>query len=76
MQREFYRSLLARHMPVLVTGKDSRGATAHCAMKNLVMELRKCCNHPYLFKGVEPTGEVWARSVWVAWAFFHFHYIR
>ena len=57
IQREFYRSLLARHMPVLVTGKSSGGATTHCALKNLVMELRKCCNHPYLFQGAEPTGE-------------------
>ena len=29
---------------------------------NIVMQLRKCCNHPYLFQGAEPgppftTGE-------------------
>lgn len=26
------------------------------AMKNVLMQLRKCCNHPYLFEGVEEEG--------------------
>jgi SNF2 family DNA or RNA helicase len=28
-------------------------ASSFSSMTNLVMELRKCCNHPYLIKGVE-----------------------
>ncbi len=24
---------------------------------NLLMQLRKVCNHPYLFEGMEPEGE-------------------
>lgn len=26
------------------------------SMKNILMQLRKCCNHPYLFEGVEEEG--------------------
>ncbi|GAX74493.1 hypothetical protein CEUSTIGMA_g1942.t1 [Chlamydomonas eustigma] len=69
MQREFYRNLLARHYPVLVAGSSSSAATNSSrpaegrpasnkmsALKNLMMELRKCCNHPYLFDGAEQQG--------------------
>ncbi|KAG1665916.1 hypothetical protein FOA52_004505 [Chlamydomonas sp. UWO 241] len=65
MQRELYRSLLARHLPVLAGGAKDGGRPAGganvTAMKNLVMQLRKACNHPYLFPGMEsfdvPTSE-------------------
>lgn len=60
-QREVYRSLLARHLPVLggsssrASGLDVRPAgPSVTALKNLVMQLRKACNHPYHFPSVEP----------------------
>ena len=62
LQREFYRSLLARHYPVLAAGgklaasSGERPTNSTTALKNLVMELRKCCNHPYLFEGAELAG--------------------
>lgn len=27
---------------------------ARTSLSNVIMELRKCCNHPYLFDGAEP----------------------
>lgn len=42
-------NLLAR-----TTGDESNcGATASRVLSNLVMQLRKCCLHPYLFDGAE-----------------------
>ena len=30
------------------------GAGERSRLLNIVMQLRKCCNHPYLFQGAEP----------------------
>jgi len=61
MQREFYKSLLARHYPLLAGSSNGelsqlqrRAGNPATALKNLCMELRKCCNHPYLFEGADP----------------------
>jgi len=59
MQKQLYKKLLLRDIES-VTGKaTSKGKTA---ILNIVMQLRKCCGHPYLFEGVEdrsldPLGE-------------------
>ena len=48
VQRDQYRALLK-------TDVDSvKGSTDRSKLLNVVMQLRKCCNHPYLFQGVEP----------------------
>lgn len=47
MQRNWYRALLKRDVDAITSGaKKSR-------LMNIVMQLRKCCNHPYLFSGAE-----------------------
>ena len=56
MQRRYYAALLQKDMDA-VTGGAERSR-----LLNVVMQLRKCCNHPYLFQGAEPgppyvTGE-------------------
>lgn len=30
------------------------GGAGKVRLLNILMQLRKCCNHPYLFKGAEP----------------------
>lgn len=52
MQRRWYRSLLEKDIDAVngVTSKKE-GKTR---LLNIVMQLRKCCNHPYLFDGAEP----------------------
>jgi SNF2 family DNA or RNA helicase len=52
MQRAFYQGLLAKNYDVL-TGNRARTL----ALNNLLMQLRKCANHPYLFPGVEPKAD-------------------
>lgn len=59
MQKRLYKQLLLRDLDS-ITGKAS--GKNRTAVLNIVMQLRKCCGHPYLFEGVEdrtldPLGE-------------------
>ena len=49
VQKELYKKILRREVD-LVNGE---AASSKNALLNIVMQLRKCCNHPYLFEGVE-----------------------
>ncbi|GLI59043.1 hypothetical protein VaNZ11_000871 [Volvox africanus] len=56
MQKKWYAALLQKDIDALNGGAD------RAKLLNVVMQLRKCCNHPYLFQGAEPgppfiTGE-------------------
>eukprot|EP00903_Cladosiphon_okamuranus_P016661 g15364.t1 len=60
-QKEVYRNVLLRDID-MVNGKGGGGNAGRTVILNIVMQLRKCCNHPYLFAGVEdrkldPLGE-------------------
>lgn len=52
MQRKWYKSLLEKDIDA-VNGALSR-KEGKTRLLNIVMQLRKCCNHPYLFDGAEP----------------------
>lgn len=52
MQRKWYRSIIERDIDAvngLMGKKDGK-----TRLLNILMQLRKCCNHPYLFDGAEP----------------------
>lgn len=56
LQRQVYRNILKKDFDA-ITGSADRSK-----LNNLLMQMRKCCNHPYLFDGVEdrsldPLGE-------------------
>uniref|UniRef100_A0A6S9VAX5 Uncharacterized protein n=1 Tax=Chrysotila carterae TaxID=13221 RepID=A0A6S9VAX5_CHRCT len=51
MQASWYRRILLRDLTALSVDGGSKGST-HA--QNIVMQLRKVCNHPYLFEGAEP----------------------
>jgi len=56
MQKDYYKRALQKDIQVVNSGGD------RSRLLNMVMQLRKCCNHPYLFQGAEPgppffTGE-------------------
>jgi SWI/SNF-related matrix-associated actin-dependent regulator of chromatin subfamily A member 5 len=51
MQKALYKSLLLRDMNT-ITGNGGAGVS-RSALQNIVMQLRKCCGHPYLFEGQE-----------------------
>ncbi len=60
MQKKLYKDILLRDIDVLQGG--SNGGSSQTAILNIVMQLRKCAGHPYLFPGVEdrslpPLGE-------------------
>lgn len=50
MQREWYKNLLLKDVDVLIGGCQS----GKMRLQNMLMHLRKCANHPYLFQGAEP----------------------
>lgn len=52
MQRKWYKSLLEKDIDA-VNGAISK-KEGKTRLLNIVMQLRKCCNHPYLFDGAEP----------------------
>ncbi len=51
LQKKYYRALFERNRAFLTRGLDNKNAGP--VLLNLEMELRKCCNHPFLIKGVE-----------------------
>jgi SWI/SNF-related matrix-associated actin-dependent regulator of chromatin subfamily A member 5 len=60
MQKKLYKEILLRDINMLQGGPNGGGS--HTAILNIVMQLRKCAGHPYLFPGVEdrslpPLGE-------------------
>ncbi|KAI6241179.1 Helicase [Aphelenchoides fujianensis] len=47
IQKKYYRAILERNFSHLLKG------THQPSLLNALMELRKCCNHPFLIKGAE-----------------------
>ena len=48
-QKQYYRAIYEQNTQFLYKG----GAKDGPRLSNLAMELRKCCNHPFLVKGAE-----------------------
>lgn len=47
MQKQLYKKLLLRDLDSITTKVTGKNRTA---VLNIVMQLRKCCGHPYLFE--------------------------
>ena len=47
MQRKWYTQVMQKDLDVI------NGSGERSRLLNIVMQLRKCCNHPYLFPHVE-----------------------
>lgn len=52
MQKQWYRKILERDIDA-VNGANGK-KESKTRLLNIAMQLRKCCNHPYLFDGAEP----------------------
>jgi len=52
MQVNWYKKILEKDIDA-VNGAAGKGESK-TRLLNIVMQLRKCCNHPYLFEGAEP----------------------
>ncbi|KAF2758351.1 chromatin-remodeling complex ATPase-like protein [Pseudovirgaria hyperparasitica] len=53
MQVKWYKKILEKDIDA-VNGAGGK-KESKTRLLNIVMQLRKCCNHPYLFDGAEPT---------------------
>ncbi|KAH7679101.1 DNA helicase protein [Dioscorea alata] len=51
IQAEYYRAMLTKNYQIL---RNIGKGGVHQSMLNIVMQLRKVCNHPYLIPGTEP----------------------
>lgn len=52
VQKQLYKNILSGNIDVVNTAKP--GATEKIRLLNVLMQLKKVCNHPYLFESVEP----------------------
>lgn len=50
IQKKYYRAILERNFSFLSLGANSNSNVPN--LLNTMMELRKCCNHPYLINGM------------------------
>eukprot|EP00941_MAST-03F_sp_MAST-3F-sp1_P003065 g3065.t1 len=50
LQKQYYRAIYERNTEFLYKGASAANGPS---LMNVVMELRKCCNHPYLIRGAE-----------------------
>jgi len=50
VQKQYYRAIFERNRLFLYRGCDKSNLPG---LSNIEMQLRKCCNHPYLINGVE-----------------------
>lgn len=62
IQKQYYRAILERNFTFLSKGPGSGSCVP--SLLNVVMELRKCCNHPYLIQGEEIVGGAALGGVW------------
>ncbi|QLL32669.1 hypothetical protein HG536_0D01910 [Torulaspora globosa] len=52
MQKKWYKQILEKDLDAVNGSNGSKESKTR--LLNIVMQLRKCCNHPYLFDGAEP----------------------
>lgn len=45
LKRKYYKFILTRNFEAL----NSKGGGNQVSLLNIMMDLKKCCNHPYLF---------------------------
>jgi SNF2 family DNA or RNA helicase len=50
IQKTYYKAIYERNTTFLLKGTKANNAPS---LMNVMMELRKCCNHPFLVKGAE-----------------------
>lgn len=60
--RKYYKHILTKNFEAL----NSKGGGNQVSLLNIMMDLKKCCNHPYLFPAASMVGTqrvfVWPRN--------------
>ena len=62
LQKTWYRTVLLKDVAAL----NAIGGAEKTRLLNVLMQLRKVCNHPYLFDGAEPPGSGDGPHLWEA----------
>lgn len=62
MQKKWYKQILEKDLDAVNAENGSKESKTR--LLNIVMQLRKCCNHPYLFDGAEPGPHTRLMSTW------------
>jgi chromodomain-helicase-DNA-binding protein 7 len=52
LQKQYYRALYEKNIPFLLRNCN-KAMDIGPSLNNIAMQLRKCCNHPFLIEGVE-----------------------
>ncbi len=63
MQKQYYKFVLTKNASAL--GGSVHANSNSRSLLNIIMALRKCCNHPYLFNGAEPEPFVEGDHIWM-----------
>lgn len=67
VQKKYYRAILERNFTFLSLGVNSNSNVPN--LLNTMMELRKCCNHPYLINGSASEYSLHIGSIFAACMF-------
>lgn len=54
MQRELYKEVVAKNSDLLNSIAQQHSSASRVNLTNILPQLRKICNHPYMFPGTEP----------------------
>jgi superfamily II DNA or RNA helicase len=54
MQKNYYKEIVSRNREVLNKSLQNSSSASRIDLLNILPQLRKACNHPYLFPGAEP----------------------
>lgn len=52
--KQFYVLFIKHFLIIWKFSVNGAGKVEKMRLQNILMQLRKCCNHPYLFDGAEP----------------------
>lgn len=63
MQLKWYQKILERDIDA-INGVGTGGRGDKTRLLNIVMQLRKCCNHPYLSKVLNPALHTQPMNIW------------
>ncbi|XP_046678885.1 LOW QUALITY PROTEIN: chromodomain-helicase-DNA-binding protein Mi-2 homolog [Homalodisca vitripennis] len=60
MQKKYYKYILTRNFEAL----NPKGGGQQVSLLNIMMDLKKCCNHPYLFPAASQEAAVGPNGTW------------
>ena len=66
--RKFYKHILTKNYEAL----NAKGYGNQTSLINIMMDLRKCCNHPYLFPAAEKVNVLVLLQIDISYTYIHY----